>query len=624
MTETNLFIIWENAQYMKDKILEDMKKEFEILRIFKVTWSKEIFSNNLTRFYGTNLPKNSDKEKHCGNGPFYLVILNDNKVNYEDRDTSKGVQRVNTHMFDSKKKYREWTGGGHKIHGTNSEIETNHDLTLLIGRNVKDFKEEIKDKPWNGEIEEFNKNLIGAESWDSIRQVFYMLNNCTTYAVLRNYEDLFGNTYLSGHEDIDLLCKDKQDVEYLLNCKPKFKQKYRVHYYLKVQDKKIMVDLRYVGDGYYDSNWQKNMLKNRVYEDEFYHLSPEDYYYSLVYHSIIQKPMFGFDYRERLKKMSMGLFNMPIVNEEDHLKKLDDYFNKNNYEYTVPEDYSVLFNFDKVNKKVKVDKIKYLRRQFKLKKVPMYVKVIDRAYKFEKVLWTTFSEGKFKKILKEKYNIDNVERFNYDRWVRLGKYYTGMKHNQKLFIKVADKFNTHRSEIKAFKLLSNNKDDMFLNLIAYSEDEKYGFVAYKYENILTLDEALDKVEFTEDNVRAFIEFLKKALDKLNDKKIVHRDIRPQNIMVVLDDNRKIIGYKIFDFGYAVINEVDNLDFKNVYDKNTLVKLGTQFKYSVLKWDDAVSAIKLIDMVIDKSHQDYKFELEKKTIEDCVGRLQFNY
>ena len=42
-------------------------------------------------------------------------------------------------MFDSKFMYREWTGGGHKIHCTNSIDETNHDLTLLLDKNAEDY-----------------------------------------------------------------------------------------------------------------------------------------------------------------------------------------------------------------------------------------------------------------------------------------------------------------------------------------------------------------------------------------------------------------------------------------------------------------------------------------------------
>ena len=57
MQEIHLFILWENALYKKQEILKDMQESFDILGMYNITWSKEKFSENLSRFYGTNLPK---------------------------------------------------------------------------------------------------------------------------------------------------------------------------------------------------------------------------------------------------------------------------------------------------------------------------------------------------------------------------------------------------------------------------------------------------------------------------------------------------------------------------------------------------------------------------------------
>ena len=73
--ELHLFIAWEKARSKEKFIRDEIKKNFEILDIYNVKWSKERFSKNLTRFYGTNLPNNSNKEKHIGNGRFLLFIV---------------------------------------------------------------------------------------------------------------------------------------------------------------------------------------------------------------------------------------------------------------------------------------------------------------------------------------------------------------------------------------------------------------------------------------------------------------------------------------------------------------------------------------------------------------------
>ena len=77
--ELHLFIIWENARNKQEEIIKDIKENFEIINIYDICWSKDKFSNNLSRFYGTNLPKGSGKEQHCGNGNFLLIIIKDLK-----------------------------------------------------------------------------------------------------------------------------------------------------------------------------------------------------------------------------------------------------------------------------------------------------------------------------------------------------------------------------------------------------------------------------------------------------------------------------------------------------------------------------------------------------------------
>ena len=89
-------------------------------------------------------------------------------------------------MFDKKTYYRELTGGGHRVHATNSEIETNHDLTLLLGKSINDFVKE--NNSWDGNEINLQNDLFGANGWNDAKEMFYALNNCINYALLRNYE----------------------------------------------------------------------------------------------------------------------------------------------------------------------------------------------------------------------------------------------------------------------------------------------------------------------------------------------------------------------------------------------------------------------------------------------------
>lgn len=137
--EIHLFILWENARILQDRIIDDVKQNFELLDVIEITWNKNYFAHNLKRFYGVNLPKNSKKEQHCGNGPFLLLIVRDPEPMYRRRRTTSGSKIVNVNLFDSKEMYRKWLGGGHKVHASNDVKESSHDLKLLLGYHTEEL-----------------------------------------------------------------------------------------------------------------------------------------------------------------------------------------------------------------------------------------------------------------------------------------------------------------------------------------------------------------------------------------------------------------------------------------------------------------------------------------------------
>lgn len=343
--ETHLFILWENALYKKEEILLEIKNKFRIINIYEIEWSKEKFVENIIRFYGTNLPNAKEKTEHCGNGKFLLIIVNDENPIYEKRNTSKGEKIVNINMFDAKEKFRQLTGGGHKVHATNDEIETNHDITLLLDVNLKDYKQQE-----NKEIISIKKDLLGANGWKNVNEMFYALNNCLNYAILRNYESLPEEIYVNGHNDIDIICDSFENAAYILNAEKVFPEEYRIHYRAKVQDKYANFDFRYIGDNYYFKDLEERILKNRIYNEKgFFTLNEDDYFYTLLYHALIHKNIFKEDYKKRLIKMKPELITEQST-EDDMILSLKNWLKQNDYIAVKPIDKSVYFNIENLRK----------------------------------------------------------------------------------------------------------------------------------------------------------------------------------------------------------------------------------------------------------------------------------
>ena len=353
-SEIHLFIVWGKARNKQNDILDDIKKKFQICDIFDISWNKRNFASNLTRFYGLKLPSRSSKERHCGTKAFLLVIVRDLDPNYENRDTSTGIARVNVATFDCKVLYRSWTGGGHRIHATNNPEETRHDLALLLGSRAELYLAG-SGSTWDGTINLLKRDLAGAETWESLEEFFYVLNNTVNYVVMRNFDELPCRHESDIHGDIDLLTDNYANLCYIANAKRVFRKSYRVHHTVAIRENDVYFDFRYVGDSYYCELWQKDMITTRVYRKEgIFVPTEENHFFSLLYHAAVHKPKIAGDYVNKILQIAKVLGEN--INEEDlgdsnWLNKfLLQFFEMRGYSFSDPIDLSVFFNVDVVGR----------------------------------------------------------------------------------------------------------------------------------------------------------------------------------------------------------------------------------------------------------------------------------
>lgn len=353
-TENHLIIIWEKAREREKTLLKEVGKRFKIVSTREVIWSKTHFAQNLSRFYGLKLPPGSGKEEHCGNGPFLCVILEDTAPQYKTHQTSKGPQMVNTAMFTLKEELRRMTGGGHRVHATNDPDEFIHDITLLFGPGYMNSGKTMRP---------YKSDVVGAGGWEGLREIFAVLNATTQYVVMRNFETLPEDTD-ENHSDIDLLVTSPEEVGLILNAQKVFSEEYRVHYKTRLKNgAEVFFDLRYIGDGYYDAKWQREMLNKRILNKRsIYTPDQHNHLFSLLYHALIHKDVFNEDYKNRLSKLAKknGLA-LPISSpEQQYMTFLRDFLDRHKYKITVPDDRSVLFQ---------PKRAQLLRRQLRLRRL---------------------------------------------------------------------------------------------------------------------------------------------------------------------------------------------------------------------------------------------------------------
>jgi len=155
------------------------------------------------------------------------------------------------------------------------------------------------------------------------------------YLVMRNYDNIIED--LNNGGDLDLLVDRKDDVIIATKACPMVVGDNCYNYKISIAGNEIPVDLRVVGDGYYDRFWESQMLDTRKRRGEFYIMDSENYMYSILYHCIIHKKHIPDKYLPYLHENG-------IDRVSDLISALDNYMLSNGYDYVIPRDKGIGFN----------------------------------------------------------------------------------------------------------------------------------------------------------------------------------------------------------------------------------------------------------------------------------------
>ena len=248
---------------------------------------------------------------------FNLYIIQDNNPIYDYRNTSKGNRKVNINMFDLKQSLRKITGGC-KIHATDNIQETKDNLKVL------------------GLFDEYYHQ----KKFDTLKDVFNELNKYTNlkWIITHNFDDFVND------DDIDFLTDDYFFFMRALDTDEKPKGgKFNsvsdggssVRNYIEVGKKNIPIDIRYLGDNFYDTKLEQDMLNTMIkHPNGFYIPNKEMHLYSLIYHAIIHKPKISSTYLKVFKEYGLGDSE---INKTSLKNKLDSWLQKKRYSYCKPE-----------------------------------------------------------------------------------------------------------------------------------------------------------------------------------------------------------------------------------------------------------------------------------------------
>jgi hypothetical protein len=264
-SELHLILVWHNALEQAERILADAEQNFTVCDVMRIHWTPERFSRNLTKFYDDDLPPGSDKEQHCGVGEFLLIVVEDDSPVHARRPVSRGGrERVSTKMHAAKARYREWTGGGHRVHTSLDSREFARDSFLLLGRQAERYRPGASAR-WDGTTFDVHADLVGTDGWDDVRQLARGLALTGPFVVLDRTAD-----------GMSILVEDFWSATVMATGAKPVEERYGRHE-IVVGGRPCTLELHEHGGGHLDPDWESDMLARRVRDgDGLPVLSAED------------------------------------------------------------------------------------------------------------------------------------------------------------------------------------------------------------------------------------------------------------------------------------------------------------------------------------------------------------
>lgn len=547
--EVHLFVLWENARVAEKRIMADLRSRFTVLAAVPARWPRGMSpADAFKRFYGTFLSDPEGKARRAGGGEFLVVVVLDRNPKYEMVNTARGIEMVDVNIFNLKYTYREWVGGQHRVHGTNSTEEARRDVMLLTGRPLAEWIDgTATGKPMNV--------LPGQTGWKSMEEMFAFMGETFPYAVLRNGEGL-PDSFDPTHDDVDLLVAGLSDCVGLLGAR---KAGGGALYFVNVGGKDVKLDIRSIGDGYFDEGWQRRMLATRVKNPRgVYVLSAENHFHALVYHAVFQKREIASDYPAKAAAAARAA-GVSGRGFDDWTAALGQFMAEHGYGFARPNDRTVSINLPLSRWREKAVEAAGL---FGLSDVVLF-DVLGRALGARRSLTDVVLSAEMGGV---------PCRIEYGD--SLGGLDGGEYAAAAAFFATAPEYATeplcwHVGRRGAYMVWRRECGQSLAGRLRYGPD-------------ITDAEA--------DRIAADALAIAEALDKAG---IVHRDIRPENLFLTDAGGLKLVGFR-----FAVMRDKHSKEATPLR-KNALKllsSLGGDCALSPGRWNDAWSLARCLDML----------------------------
>lgn len=360
-------------------------------------------------------------------------------------------------------------------------------------------------------------------------------------------------------------------------------EKIDCHLFVKIDGRTFRVRNIYLEQKAIDPKWIMDILARKKQKESYYVLSEMDYRMFILYYELIYLRSGTYEKLQALKATERFSENI----KENALEQINVFFRENGYHACAQKH---ITNYINVNVYCQLEKNhKGTLVSYFLSKI-YWINLFKIVYFQSRHQFKTVSDNQ---LLEIKRQVSNLSPFHNSDSTSGCQIFVGEnEEKEKCFVKVASKKEAKKTialEKKAARILSGSQ----YVLTDDSTNEEYLIFSYLCGE--TLESFIKKRSFTQDECFRFLIFLNEILDQLFEKRIIHRDLRADNIFVTRS-NEGEISFVLLDFGAAIINFEIDFSQAEIVRKAEENGLGGNCRAGMAVWDDAASAVLLFNQV----------------------------
>lgn len=228
-------------------------------------------------------------------------------------------------------------------------------------------------------------------------------------------------------------------------------------------------------------------------------------------------------------------------------------------------------------------------------------------------------------FLEKNYNFTNVTpviSYVYNVFLTADISYGPRGASRAVFIKTGRHPGLYENEFVMGKKLYDANPKYFLEPICFNDYGKYNFFATEYATGETLETVFARRKPSAKRRAAIIKDIYHIFLEMKSSDVVHRDIRPANIMLLADGRTVLIDFQL------AVSKSNYTELDYCHQRPSLLRNlgGNGFRYKPFTWDDAYSLMRVIEFIgrndvygslYDTVHARIKMYIGKDTIKSSV-------